>query len=94
MNWALGESSDDDCDIMGRMGGRLMYFLCIFGMPYNWGIRGCGGPSLRKRYTCLLSWSLTVKVRFCSFLLMTSVGYSSAGLYVVLSVRCSRHWAM
>ena len=33
MNWALGESSDDDWDMMGRMGGRLMYFLCIFGMP-------------------------------------------------------------
>ena len=24
---------------------------------------------------------------------MPSVGYSFAGLYVVLSVRCSRHWA-
>ena len=33
MNWALGESSDDDCDMMGCMGGRLIYFLCIFGMP-------------------------------------------------------------
>ena len=33
MNWALGESSDDDCDMMGRTGGRLMYFSCIFGMP-------------------------------------------------------------
>ena len=33
MNWALGESSDDDWDMMGHhMGGRLMYFLCIFGM--------------------------------------------------------------
>ena len=33
MNWALGESSDDDCDMMGGMGGRLTYFLCAFGMP-------------------------------------------------------------
>ena len=33
MNWALGESSDDDWDMMGCMGGRLKYFLCIFGMP-------------------------------------------------------------
>ena len=33
MNWALGESNDDDWDIMGRMGGKLMNFLCIFGMP-------------------------------------------------------------
>ena len=55
---------------------------------------GVLGPSLRKRYTCLLSWYFAIVVRFCSFLLMTSVGYSSAGLYVVLSVRCSRHWAM
>ena len=33
MNWALGESSDDDCDMMGCKGGRLMYSLYIFGMP-------------------------------------------------------------
>ena len=49
---------------------------------------------VEERYTCLLSWSFAVVVRFCSFLLMTSVGYSFAGLYVVLSVRCSRHGAM
>ena len=29
MNWALGESSDDNCDMMGSMGGSLMSF-CVF----------------------------------------------------------------
>ena len=59
-----------------------MYFWDAVELRDSW----VWGASLRKRYTCLLSWSSAVVVRFCSFLLMTSVGYSFAGLYVVLSV--------
>ena len=33
MNWALGESREDDCETMGRMGGRCWNFLCILGIP-------------------------------------------------------------
>ena len=42
MNWALGESNDDDWDMMGRMGGRLMFFLCILGCHRIEGFVGVG----------------------------------------------------
>ena len=29
MNWALGESREDDCETMGRMGGRCWNFLYV-----------------------------------------------------------------
>ena len=43
MNWALGESSDDDCVMMGRMGGRLMYFFVFLGCRRIEGFVGVGG---------------------------------------------------
>ena len=33
MNWAVGERQDIVCDMIGRIGGRQVYFLGIFGKP-------------------------------------------------------------
>ena len=33
MRRALGESEEDDCETIGRMGGRWVNFLCILGIP-------------------------------------------------------------
>ena len=33
MNFADGESNELECETMERIGGRLVYGLCIFGMP-------------------------------------------------------------
>ena len=45
MNWALGESSDDDCDMMGRMHGwEVDVFFCVFlGCHRIEGFVGVGG---------------------------------------------------
>ena len=43
MNWVLGESSDDNCDMMRHMGGRLMYFCGFSGYHRNEGFVGLGG---------------------------------------------------
>ena len=36
MNWTLSESSDDNCDIMGQMGGRLMHFWDAIEFRDSW----------------------------------------------------------
>ena len=34
---AEGASGEVECATIGCMGGRVVNFLCIFGMPYNLG---------------------------------------------------------